>query len=134
MDPDGGPGGFEAGYTAADGVQLRVALADAALVPFAEMRPSRRIKARKGQRHLPGLWWAAAGGRHVVCESWLERDQVMWPDWGKFVTGIASQPFRLSRTGGEGNAQASCGQCGHSAGGQALSGGAAGKSARPGRL
>ena len=29
-------------------------------------------------------------------ESWLERDQVMWLDWDQAVTGIASQPFRLT--------------------------------------
>jgi hypothetical protein len=40
------------------------------------MTPARRIKARKGQRHLPGRW-SATDGRHVGYESWLERDQVM---------------------------------------------------------
>ena len=66
------------------------------------MQPSRRFKARKGQRHLPGRWWSATDGRHVGYESWLERDQVMWLDWDQAVTGIASQPFRLRWTAEEG--------------------------------
>jgi len=89
------PGGFEVEYTAEDGARLRVPLADATLVRFSEMQPSRRIRARKGQRHLPGRWWSATDARHVGYESWLERDHAMWLDWDKAVTGIASQPFRL---------------------------------------
>jgi hypothetical protein len=68
------------------------------------MQPSRRFRARKGQRHLPGRWWSATDGRHVGYESWLERDQAMWLDWDQAVTGIASQPFRLWWTAGEGKA------------------------------
>ena len=37
-------------------------------------------------------------------ESWLERDEVMWLDWDRAVTVIASQPFRLWGTAGEGKA------------------------------
>jgi hypothetical protein len=66
------------------------------------MLPSRRFKPRKGQRHLSGRWWSATEGRHVGYESWLERDAVMSLDWDKAVTGIASQPFWLSWTGGDG--------------------------------
>jgi hypothetical protein len=93
--PGQAPGGFEVEYTAEDGARLRVPLADAAMVRLTEMQPSRRFRARKGQRHLPGRWWSATDGRHVGYESWLERDQAMWLDWDKAVTGIASQPFRL---------------------------------------
>ena len=35
-------------------------------------------------------------------ESWLERDHLTWLDWDRAVIGIASQPFRLSWTGDEG--------------------------------
>ena len=93
--PGPAPGRFEVEYTAEDGTRLRVPLADAVLVRFTEMQPSRRFRARKGQRHLPGRWWSATDDRHVRYESWLERDQAMWLDWDKAVTGIASQPFRL---------------------------------------
>jgi hypothetical protein len=89
------PGRFEVEYTAEDGLRLRLPVADAAMVRFSEMQPSRRIRARKGQRHLPGRWWSATDGRHVGYESWLERDHAMWLDWDTAVTGIASQPFRL---------------------------------------
>ena len=89
------PGAFEIGYTAQDGALHRVPLAEAAVVRFADTQPTRRIRTRKGQRHLPGRWWSATDGRHIGYESWLERDQLMWLDWDRAVTGIASQPFRL---------------------------------------
>jgi hypothetical protein len=63
--PDGPPGGFEVGYTTDDGAQLRVPLAVAAVVPFADMQPSRRFKARKGQRHLP-----ICSGRLPMAGTW----------------------------------------------------------------
>jgi hypothetical protein len=49
------PGTFEIGYTAQDGAQHRVPLAGAAVVQFADTQPARRIRTRKGQRHLPGF-------------------------------------------------------------------------------
>ena len=96
------PDAFEIGYTAHDGAQHRVPLAEAAVVRFADTQPTRRIRSRKGQRHLPGRWWSATDGRHVGYESWLERDQLMWLDWDRAVTGTASQPFRLRWTAEEG--------------------------------
>ena len=65
-------------------------------MPFEDGLPVRRFRARKGQRHLSGLWWSATTGRHVGFESWLERDQVMLLDLDPDVVGIASQPFWLS--------------------------------------
>jgi hypothetical protein len=105
MAPASAAGGFEIEYITGDGAQLRVPLAVAATVRFADMQPSRRFRARKGQRHLPGRWWSATDGRHVGYESWLERDQAMWLDWDRAVTGIASQPFRLWWTAAEGKAR-----------------------------
>jgi hypothetical protein len=75
MAPASAAGGFEIEYITGDGAQLRVPLAVAATVRFADMQPSRRFRARKGQRHLPGRWWSATDGRHVGYESWLERDR-----------------------------------------------------------
>jgi hypothetical protein len=89
------PGEFGVEYLTEDGARHKVPLADVARVRLADASPARRIKARKGQRHLPGRWWSATDGRHVGYESWLERDQVMWLDCDRMVTGIASQPFRL---------------------------------------
>jgi hypothetical protein len=100
--PDPPCGEFDIEAVAEDGTRRKVPLASATRIPFADMTPVRRIKARKGQRHLPGRWWSATDGRHVGYESWLERDQVMWLDWDQTVTGIASQPFRLWWTAREG--------------------------------
>ena len=105
MRPGLAPGEFDVEFVADDGARHTVPLADAVRVRLAGMAPARRIRARKGQRHLPGRWWSATNGRHVGYESWLERDQVMWLDWDRAVTGIASQPFRLRWTGREGPAR-----------------------------
>jgi hypothetical protein len=94
--------GFRVGYVSEDGMQHQVPLADARAVRFEVMMPARRFAARKGQRHLPGLWWSSTITGHVGYESWLERDQVMWLDWDRAVVGIASQPFWLSWTGPDG--------------------------------
>ena len=75
--PSLAPGEFDVEYLARDGARHTVPLADAARVRLADMAPARLLKARKGQRHLPGLWWSATDGRHVGYESWLERDQVL---------------------------------------------------------
>jgi hypothetical protein len=91
--------GFQLRYVAEDGTQRGVSLADAWAVQFEVMSPARRYKARKGQRHLPGLWWSSTMDGHVRYESWLERDHVMWLDWDRAVVGIAAQPFWLSWTG-----------------------------------
>lgn len=93
-----GPAGvsFEIGYLSEDGAEHRVALEDAWLVPFERGRPVRRFTARKGQRHLSGLWWSATTGGPVGYESWLERDHLLALDFDRAVVAIASQPFWLS--------------------------------------
>jgi hypothetical protein len=116
------PGTFEVGYVTEDGAEHRVRLDEAWLVPLERALPVRRFGARKGQRRLSGLWWSATtggmsasnrgwsattwwsatDGRHIGYESWLERDQLMWLDWDRAVTGTASQPFRLRWTTEEG--------------------------------
>lgn len=88
-------GSFEIGYSPEDGAELRVPLEGAWLVPFEDGRPVRRFTARKGQRHLSGLWWCATTGGHVGFESWLERDHVLGLDFDRSVVGIAAQPFWL---------------------------------------
>ncbi|MDQ2739582.1 MAG: TnsA-like heteromeric transposase endonuclease subunit [Actinomycetota bacterium] len=88
-------GGFEVSFASEDGAEHRSGLAEAWAVPFESGVPVRRFTARKGQRHLSGLWWSATMGRHVGFESWLERDHVMLLDFDPSVVGIASQPFWL---------------------------------------
>jgi hypothetical protein len=72
---------FEIGYRSEDGAEHRLALEDAWLVPFERGRPVRRFNARKGQRHLSGLWWSGTTGGHVGYDPWLERDSTSTPGW-----------------------------------------------------
>src|ERR1700750_2681138 len=65
-------GRVEGGYITEDGAEHRVRLDEAWLVPLERALPVRRFGARKGQRHLSGLWWSATTGGHVGFESWLE--------------------------------------------------------------
>jgi hypothetical protein len=51
------PDEFRIGYVGEDGTQHQVPLTDAPAVRFEVMTPARRFAARKGQRHLPVLWW-----------------------------------------------------------------------------
>jgi len=95
-------GPFEIGYLSEDGAEHRVSLEDAGLVRFESARPVRRFAARKGQRHLSGVWWCATTSAHVGFESWLERDHVVALDFDRAVVGIASQPFWLYWPGAEG--------------------------------
>lgn len=95
-------GRFEVGYVTEDGAEHRVRLDEAWLVPLERALPVRRFGARKGQRHLSGLWWSATTGGHVGFESWLERDHLVALDFDRSVAGIASQPFWLYWTDPEG--------------------------------
>jgi hypothetical protein len=71
------------------------ALEDAAGVPFEDASPVRAIPAYRGQRSLPGWWWSATTGGHVVFESWVERHHIMEFDRAAGVVGLAGQPFAL---------------------------------------
>lgn len=44
---------------------------------------------------MPGWWWSAATGGHVVFESWVERHHIMEFDRAAGVVGISGQPFAL---------------------------------------
>ena len=58
------------------------------------------IPAYRGQRSLPGWWWSATTGGHVVFESWVERHHIMEFDRKPAVTGISGQPFAVVWTEG----------------------------------
>lgn len=64
-------------------------------VRFEHVPPVRSFPSRRGQRHFPGLWWAATTGDHVGYESWLERDHVMMLDFDLEAVAFSSQPFQL---------------------------------------
>ncbi|MGW0995055.1 TnsA-like heteromeric transposase endonuclease subunit [Streptomyces sp. NPDC002523] len=87
-------GGFEVGWRDADDEHRRP-LAEAVSVAFEDGRPVRGFPSYRGQRHFPGLYWAATTGGHVGFESWLERDHAMLLDFTPQVSGLLSQPFWL---------------------------------------
>lgn len=86
---------FELSYSADAVGEVRVPLAEAWSLRLESLRPVRRFRSYRGQRHLSGQWWSATTGRHVGFESWLERDQLVALDFDPAVVGIASQPFWL---------------------------------------
>jgi hypothetical protein len=55
--------------------------------------PWRSVRAHRGQRHLPGWYWSATTGGHVVYESRLELARLLLADFDPDVVGIAAQPF-----------------------------------------
>ena len=96
------PGGLRSATSPRTALSIGCRLDEAWLVPLERALPVRRFGARKGQRHLSGLWWSATTGGHVGFESWLERDHLVALDFDRSVTGIASQPFWLYWTDPEG--------------------------------
>lgn len=56
------PGRFEVDYLAPEGAVRGAVLEDAWSAPFEDALPVRRFAARKGQKHLSGLWWSATTG------------------------------------------------------------------------
>ena len=55
--------------------------------------PWRSVRAHRGQQHLPGWYWSATTGGHVVYESRLELARLLLADFDPDVVGIAAQPF-----------------------------------------
>ncbi|MEU2131069.1 TnsA-like heteromeric transposase endonuclease subunit [Streptomyces sp. NPDC018352] len=89
-------------YVSAAGVRERGSLGQLWPVPFESVRPERRFPTFRGQGNRCGWYWSVTCSGHVGYESWLERDRLMLLDLDPLVTGMASQPFRLSWTGPEG--------------------------------
>ncbi len=94
--------GFEVEYVTAAGVRRRGTLGELWPVRFESVPPERRFPAFRGQDNWCGWYWSATCGDHVGFESWLERDRLVLIDFDPLVTGMASQPFRLSWTGPDG--------------------------------
>ncbi|MFE7400836.1 TnsA-like heteromeric transposase endonuclease subunit [Streptomyces sp. NPDC057557] len=76
-------------------------LLDCATARFEDVPAVRQFRWSRGERHVPGWYWAATTGRHVGFESWLERDRLVLMDFDPEVVGIASQPFWLHWHDGE---------------------------------
>jgi hypothetical protein len=79
----------------ADGSEVRQLLSAATGTAFEYVAPVREFPSYRGQRHFPGLYWAASTNSHVGFESWLERDHAMALDFDPQVVAFASQPFWL---------------------------------------
>jgi hypothetical protein len=75
--------------------EARKPLAAAAGTPFESVAAVREFPSYRGQRHFPGLYWAASTSSHVGFESWLERDHAIALDSDPAVVAFASQPFWL---------------------------------------
>ncbi|MFF6786473.1 TnsA-like heteromeric transposase endonuclease subunit [Streptomyces sp. NPDC012510] len=89
-------------YVSAAGIRERGSLGRLWPVRFESVRPERRFPAFRVQDNWCGWYWSATCGGHVGYESWLERDRLMLLDFDPLVTGMSSQPFRLSWAGPDG--------------------------------
>jgi len=86
-------------------VSLRTAAAEDSLreMALAELTPAlvlsavpwRVIRSRRGQRHMPGLYWSSTTGTHIGYESRLELARLLLADMDRDVVAIAEQPFMV---------------------------------------
>jgi len=75
--------------------EVRQRLLTAAETALEYAAPVREFPSYRGQRHFPGLYWAASMDCHVGFESWLERDHAILLDCDPQVVAFTSQPFWL---------------------------------------
>jgi hypothetical protein len=92
------PDGIRLVYTDDRGRRLAITLDEARTIDFGQTRPFREPQAYRGQRNFPGWWWSVTTRSHVVYESWLGRHHIIEADRDARVTGIAGQPFALTRS------------------------------------
>ncbi|MBV9810839.1 MAG: TnsA-like heteromeric transposase endonuclease subunit [Solirubrobacterales bacterium] len=78
-----------------DGSTREMPLADLSATLVLSAVPWRVIRSHRGQEHLPGLYWSATTGGHVVYESPLELGRLLLADFDPDVVGIAAQPFLM---------------------------------------
>jgi len=90
------PTGIQLVYADDRDRQRTVALEDAALLDFGQVKAFRRPPAYRGQGNFPGWWWSVTTRAHVAYESWLERHYIIEADRDIRVTGISGQPFKLN--------------------------------------
>lgn len=82
-----------------DGLGRRATAGAVAGVAFEAVAPVRRFSSYRGRSSNTGWYWAETTRSLVGFESWLERDRAMLLDYDPRVTGLASQPFRLTWLG-----------------------------------
>jgi hypothetical protein len=78
-----------------DDGEHKVGIADAHTIEFAALWPIRMPRDHKEQFHLSGFYLFATTGRHVFCESSLEKACAMELDRDRDVVDVIAQPFRL---------------------------------------
>jgi hypothetical protein len=76
-----------------DGSTREMPLAELTASVVLSAIPRRSVRSHRGQRHLPGWYWSATTGGHVVYESRLELARLLLADFDPHVVGIAAQPF-----------------------------------------
>ena len=79
-----------------DGSTREMPLAELTAAVVLSAVPWRSVRAHRGQRHLPGWYWSATTGGHVVYESRLELARLLLADFDPEVLGIAAQPFLVT--------------------------------------
>jgi hypothetical protein len=77
----------------ADGSTREMPLAELTATIVLSAVPWRSIRSHRGQRHLPGWYWSATTGGHLVYESRLELARLLLADFDRDVVGIAAQPL-----------------------------------------
>ena len=82
-----------------DGSTREMPLAELTAAVVLSAVPWRTIRSRRGQRHLPGLYWSATTGGHVLYESRLELARLLLADFDSDVVGIAAQPLLVREEG-----------------------------------
>lgn len=84
-----------------DGRRVKRPLRDVTNLPLAMLTPVRKPASYRKQRHLPGWYWFATTGGHVIYESRTELKTLMMLDFDPEVVGVAAQPFALALTDGD---------------------------------
>jgi hypothetical protein len=76
---------FMLGYIDTAGVEQRVDMTDAAVLPLETSRPVRTFPPCRGQLKNPGLWWSSTNSLHVPFQLWWAqhdgRDRPQFPGW-----------------------------------------------------
>jgi hypothetical protein len=76
-----------------DGSTREMPLAELTAAAVLSAVPWRSVRSHRGQRHMPGWYWSATTGGHLVYESRLELARLLLADFDPAVVGIAAQPF-----------------------------------------
>lgn len=88
-------------YLDRKGGRAKCLLRDLADLRLSMLMPVRKPASYREQRHLPGRYWFATTGEHVMYESRMELKTLMMLDFDPDVVTVAAQPFALALTDGD---------------------------------